>query len=91
MGIAGYTESNATEVNMKNQFTWTLILRFNCVYKYLSIECYHQGEKSKLKLGFYVLFNSLGQFGTGSKHCHLWDSNPHRGDSLPLDAKLGNH
>ena len=35
-------------------------------------------QKSKSKLGFYVLFNSQGHIGTGPQNCHLWDSNPHR-------------
>ena len=26
--------------------------------------------------------NIQGHIGTGPKHCHLWDSIPHRGDSL---------
>ena len=34
------------------------------------------------KLGFYMLFNGQGHIGTGSRHCHLWESNPHIGDSL---------
>ena len=35
-------------------------------------------SKSKSKLGFNVPFNSQGHIGTGSQHCHLWDSNPQR-------------
>ena len=35
-------------------------------------------QRSKLKLGFYVPFNSQGHIGTGPQNCHLWDSNPQR-------------
>ena len=42
----------------------------------------HHNITSWSKLGFYILFNSQGHIGTGSQHCHLWDSNPHRVDSL---------
>ena len=37
---------------------------------------------SKLKLWFYVLFNSQGHIGTGPQHYHLSESNPRRDDSL---------
>ena len=44
----------------------------------------------KSQPGFHIPFNSQGHIGTGPQHCHLWESNPHRGDSLWLDAKLAN-
>ena len=43
--------------------------------------CWHQSPRhshhayQSSKLGFYVSLNSLGHIGTGSQHCHLWDSN----------------
>ena len=42
-------------------------------------------------LVFYVPFNSQGDIETGPHHCYLSDSNPHRGGSLQLVAKLANH
>ena len=38
--------------------------------------------KSTSKLGFYVPFNSQGHIGTGPQHCHLWDSDPQRWQSI---------
>ena len=37
---------------------------------------------TKLKLGFYVPFNSQGHIGTSLRHFHLWDSNPQRGQPM---------
>ena len=47
-------------------------------------------------IGLYVMFNNQGQYysldrTSALQHCHLWELNPHRGDSLFLDAKLANH
>ena len=39
-------------------------------------------NEQQSKLEFYVPFNSQGHIGTGPQHCHLWESNPPRGDSL---------
>ena len=38
--------------------------------------------KSESKQAFYIPFNSQGHIWTGPQHWHLWESNPHRGDSL---------
>ena len=38
-------------------------------------QCILDGHGQRSKLGFYIPFNSQGHIGTGSKHCHLWDSN----------------
>ena len=38
------------------------------------------GDSLRSKLGFYIPSNSQGHIGTGSQHCHLWESNPHRSD-----------
>ena len=39
-------------------------------------------RRSKSKFRFYVPFNSQGHIGKGPQHSHLWESNPHRGDSM---------
>ena len=46
-------------------------------------------SKSKIQ-GFFVPFNSQGHIATGPQHCHLWESNPHKGDCLWLDSKPAN-
>ena len=72
---------------MKTLFKWSvslceIILQYLSIFEvklgtYINIKKLHQKAK-----GFYVPFNSQGDTGTGPQHCHLWDLNPHRGDSL---------
>ena len=47
--------------------------------------------KLKPKLSFFIKFNSQGHIRIGPQSCHLLESNPGRGDSLGLDAKLANY
>ena len=46
---------------------------------------------NKVKVGVLRPFNSQCDVGTGPPHHHLWEMNPHRGDSLWLDAKPLGH
>ena len=34
------------------------------------------------KLGCCLPFTGCGHIGTGPRHCHFWESNAYRGDSL---------
>ena len=50
--------------------------------------CQSNQQKSSKKVSqsqtwrFYILFNSQDHTEAGPQHCHLWKSNPHKGDCL---------
>ena len=62
---------------------------------HLLAECGNVKIWLKLKLlqnigRYYTPLSSQGHIGTGPKHCHVWELNPHKGDNLWLDAKCAN-
>ena len=81
-----YTASeNAPNVSQRH--LWFGYRKYTDVTQYLLIlmevlGVFTQFEAQRSKFVFYVPSNSQGHIGTDPQHCHLWESNPHRGNSL---------
>ena len=77
---------------MTNKSLQAGCLLYHCLF---FVYCKHNTcHRNKIYIYIYIFqscdFMPLST-GTGVQRCHLWESNPHRGDCLWLNAKLANH
>ena len=84
-----HVSNRSSHCHQKAGFLWTsahevhsLAPQGKLAHRRVLLQPTSSSSVTKLKLGFYVPFNSQGHIGTSPRHFHLWDSNPQRGQPM---------